>query len=145
MTSQWAGYLFKAIKDGQSQIFPSKYIAFDSWDSSPNQREYIKAYREDFSRTLYQIPAAGQMSTFSFKTRDNLHEKDVVAIYTFFENFEFDSINRKIKIEFWNNETHSYTQGIFYRPNPKFQIKRISNSDIVYKEQIIEFIQAEAV
>lgn len=145
MTSQWAGYLFKAIKGSASEIFPHHYIQFDSWDSSPKQREEVKAWRDDYTRELFRVTANGQMSTFSFKIRPNLHEADIVAIYDFFERFELDQTQRNIQIEYWNNESHSYSQGIFYRPNPKFQIRRITPTDIIYKEQTIEFVQAKDV
>jgi len=145
MTSQWAGYFFKLIKGNQTAIFPSKYIQFGTWESSPNQREEVKAWRDDYTRELNRITAPGRMSTFSFTTRDNLHEADVLAIYNLFDAFESNSEQRTVVVEFWNNETHSYTQGVFYRPNPKFKIKSATQTDIVYAEQQIEFIQARGV
>ena len=143
MASPFKGYLLKAVDT--NEIFPEKYIVFESWDTNPNQREEVKAYREDYSRTLHRITANGEMSTIKFKVRDNLHLADKMKIQNFFYRAESDHKQRNIRIEFWNDDTNSYTEGIFYRPNPKFTIKRHTNDDIIYKEMEIELIQAEAV
>lgn len=139
--NNFQGYLFKAVKTDQK--FPMKYIAFESWDSTPNQREEIKAWREEYSRKLYRITAPGRMSIFSFTTRDNLHLEDKIAIQDFFYNNEVNHDQRTIQLDFWNEESNSYTRGVFYRPNMNFQIKRIEQNDIIYKEMKFEFIQAE--
>lgn len=141
--SNWQGYLFKAV--ATNQIFPMKYIAFDTWESTPNQREEVKAYRDDYTRKLTRITASGKMSTFSFTTIDNLHLADKMAIQKFFTDAETDHIQRNIILQFWNEESNSYTQGVFYQPNPKFKIKRCTDTDIIYKERTIELIQAEDV
>jgi hypothetical protein len=139
--NNFQGYLFKAVKTDQK--FPMKYIAFESWDSTPNQREEIKAWREEYSRKLYRITAPGRMSIFSFTTRDNLHLEDKIAIQDFFYNNEVNHDQRTIQLDFWNEESNSYTRGVFYRPNMNFQIKSIEQNDIIYKEMKFEFIQAE--
>lgn len=143
MASPFKGYLLKAVDT--NEIFPEKYIVFESWDTNPNQREEVKAYREDYSRALHRVTANGEMSTIKFKVRDNLHLVDKIKIQDFFYRAESDHKQRNIRIEFWNDDTNSYTEGIFYRPNPKFTIKRHTNDDIIYKEMEIELIQAEAV
>ena len=48
MTINWQGFLFKATQSGD--VFPDKYINYESYDTTPNQREEIKAYRDDNSR-----------------------------------------------------------------------------------------------
>ena len=141
--NNWRGYLFKAV--ATNEIFPMKYIVLESWESTPNQREEVKAYRDDYSRELFRVTANGQMSTFSFTVRDGIHLEDKIKIQDFFYRAETDHIQRNIQLEFWNDDINNYTQGIFYRPNPKFVIKRITNDDIIYKESTIELIQAKAV
>lgn len=137
----WEGYLFKALKT--NQIFPQGVIAFESWSSTPNQREELKAWREDNSRTLHRITAEGRKSVFSFKTRKGIHLQDKIDILAFFDNNEelADKGERKIHLRFWNDEDNDYAEGWFYRPNMPFKIMQISDTDIQYGELEFEFIQ----
>ena len=135
----FAGYLLKATATGI--IFPQKYIALESWDSTPDQREELKAYRDDNTRNLTRVTAAGKKSIFSFTTREGLHLADKIIIQTFFTNGESDHEQRKINLEFWNEETNSYDTGDFYRPNMNFPIYKITEDDIIYKAMKFEFVE----
>lgn len=137
----WEGYLFKALKT--NQIFPHEYISFDSWSSTPNQREELKAWREDNTRTLHRVTAQGKKSIFSFKTRKYLHLVDKIAIINFFNTNEEpgDKDERKIHLRFWNDELNDYAEGWFYRPNMPFKIIQVSDTDIQYNELELEFIE----
>lgn len=133
------GYLFKAV--ATNQIFPMKYIAFDSWDSTPDQREEVKAWRDDNTRELFRVTAQGKKSVFKFTTRPNLTDKDVEAILNFFTSAETNHEQRKIQLQFWNEETRSYDEGYFYRPNMPFKIKTIRGNTIIYNALTIDCIE----
>lgn len=137
----WQGYLIKKTVNGQDVIFPDKYIALDSWDSTPNQREEIKAYRDDNTRDLTRITAQGKKSVFKFKTRNYLHLAEKQEIQNFFTSSESDPTQRRITLTIWNEEDNDYMTADFYRPNMKFEIYKISNDDIIYKEFQFELIQ----
>ena len=133
------GYLIKATKTGQ--IFPDTYIAFDSYESEPNHREEIKAYRNDNTRDLTRVTAEGTKSSINFTTRPNLHLADKQAIQAFFTNNESDALERKINLEYWNDEDNDYHIADFYRPDIKFKMKKITNTDIIYNELTIDLIE----
>lgn len=139
------GYLFKkTVKVGQSSVsvpFPNQYIALDTWESTPNQREEIKAYRDDNTRDLTRVTAQGKKSTFKFKTRKYLRLADKQAIQKFFTDSEVDANQRKIQLTYWNDESNSYKTGYFYRPNMQFKIYKITQNDIIYDELSFEFIE----
>lgn len=137
--ANFAGYLLARTADGKQ--FPHKYIALESWSSTPNQREEIKAYRDDNTRALTRVTAAGRKSIFSFKTRPNLHLADKIAIQQFFTQVETDADERKIQLTFWNEETNSYQTGFFYRPNMPFPIYKITGNDILYKQMTLDFVE----
>lgn len=145
MSSNWQGYLFKKTEQVGTTVvdvkFPDKYIALESWDSTPNQREEIKAYRDDNTRNLTRITAQGKKSTFSFKTRKYLHLAEKMEIQNFFTSSETDPNQRKIQLTYWNEEDNKYKTGDFYRPNMKFKIYKISNDDIIYDEMSFELIE----
>ena len=133
------GYLLKAVATGA--IFPNKYIEYESWESTPDQREEIKAYRDDNTRNLTRITAAGKKSIFSFNTREGIHLSDKIAIQQFFTSAESNAEQRRITLQFWNEETNSYDTGDFYRPNMAFPIKKITGNDIIYKSMKFDFVE----
>lgn len=135
----FAGYLMKAVST--NTVFPNKYIQYESWDTTPNQREEIKAWRDENTRDLFRITAHGKKSKIEFTTMPSLHLADKMAIQSFFTDAESNSDERKIRLEYWNDESNTYEVGDFYRPDIKFSIKMVTDSDIVYKELSIHLVE----
>lgn len=135
----FAGYLIKAVATGE--VFPNKYIEYESWDSTPDQREELVAYRDDNTRNLTRVTATGKKSVFSFSIREGIHLADKQIIQQFFTDAEVDHEQRKIQLEFWNDDTNSYDTGYFYRPNMHFPIKKVTATDIIYKQLTIELVE----
>lgn len=123
----------KTIGNTVYLTFPHKYIALDSWSTTPNQREEIKAYRDDNSRNLHRVTAAGRKTAIKFTTRPYLTLAEKQEIQTFFTSHETSAAERKIEILFWNEESNSYKSGFFYRPNMEFKIFQIWADTIKYK------------
>ncbi len=143
--ANFKGYLFKkTVTQGTSEVdvpFPNKYIALDTWESTPNQREEIKAYRDDNTRDLTRVTAQGKKSKFSFKTRKRLKLAEKQEIQQFFTASESDANQRKIRLTYWNDEDNMYKTGDFYRPNMTFKIYKITENDIIYDEMSFELIE----
>ena len=137
--SNFAGYLLKATVT--NTVFPNRYIKWDSWNSTPNNREEIKAYRDENTRDLTRITAAGKKTALQFATRDNLHITDKEAVQSFFTSAESDTDQRKISLEYWNDEDNTYKTGIFYRPNTQFKIKKVTDNDIIYDSITIDLVE----
>ena len=137
------GYLLKRTFD--NAIFPAKYMEIGSWSSTPNQREEIRAYRDDNTRDLVRVTAQGRKSKITFKSRKNLHLADKQVIQDFFVTGELEtggSIDeRKIQLTFWNDESNEYKTGWFYRPNMDFPIVKVTKTDIIYGQ--LEFTLVE--
>lgn len=137
------GYLLKAVKT--NKIFPSEYILTETWNSTPKQREEIKAYRDDNTRDLTRVTAQGTKSVFSFETRNNLHLEDKIAIQKFFTDAEEDTeeahLQRKVQLQYWNDETNQYETSYFYRPDIQFTIKKITTNDILYNSFKFDFVE----
>lgn len=139
MANNWRGYLLKAVSTGQ--IFPDTYINWASYSSSPNHREEIKAYRDENTRDLTRITAAGKKTSIQFTTREKLHLDEKIAIQSFFTSAESDASQRRITLEFWNDEDNDYKTGEFYRPNLEFKMRKISDSDIIYEALTIDLVE----
>lgn len=138
--ANFRGFLLKCA-DGNNDIFPHQYIDFGTWSSTPDQREEIKAYRDDNTRNLVRVTAAGRKTVISFKTRANLNKAQKEEIMTFFTSNETNATERKIHLTFWNDETASYDTGYFYRPNMPFPIKYITETDIIYDAMQFDLIE----
>lgn len=137
--SNWNGYFLKAT--ATDEIFPMQYIQFDSWDSNPNYREEIKAYRDDYDRSLTRITAPVHKSTFAFSTREDLKLEDREVIKGFFDRAMSIENERKINLEYWNDEDLEYKTGDFYIPNINFKIKVVRGGTLVYNSYKLEFIE----
>ena len=131
------GYLLKCGRD----IFPNAYIQVNTFDSNPSQVEDIKAYRDENSRNLTRITAAGRKSAFSFKTRDNLHLKEVTAILNFFKSHYSVPAERKLSCTYWNDEDMNYKTANFYIANYKFTKKAVTANDIIYAATQFDFVE----
>lgn len=136
--ADFKGYLLKAVKTGQ--IFNSKWIEIESYSSAPNQREEISAKRDDYTRNLIRVTAPGNKTAIEFTTTScNLQTK--MQIQNFFYAGETDHLQRKIELEYWNDEENKYKTGFFYRPDIKFTIETHGKNDIKYKPLEISLVE----
>lgn len=151
------GYFIKATKTNKK--FPMSYIAFNTYTCTPNQREEIKAYRDENSRELYRITATGMKTKITFSTRGSLNKADKEAILKFFTDAEMQepdpalaSKQRKVQLTYWNEESSSYRTSYFYIPNMTFKINSVRRTgrydndhnaiyDIIYNALDFELIE----
>lgn len=137
--AEFKGYLIKSTAN--DIIFPNKYILYEGWDSTPNHREEIKAWRDDNTRELFRITAEGTKTDFTIKIKGGLHLADKIAIQEFFTNAEVNHLERKIQLTYWNDEDNEYKTSYFYRPDIKFTIRKVTENDIVYNEYTISLVE----
>lgn len=135
----WAGYFFKAT--ASNTIFDMRYIQYDSYQSTPNQREEIKAYRDENTRDLYRVTAAGKKSKIEFTTMPNLTLAEKQAIQAFFRNNATLWSERKIQLTYWNDEDNTYYTSYFYIPDITFSIKRVDSSGPIYNALSIHLVE----
>lgn len=139
MSSTFKGYLIKAV--ATNEPLPNKFIQFKTYESTPDQREELKAYRDDNSRNLVRVTADGEKSVVQFKTRPSMHLAEKMELQSWLYRAESNHKQRNIEILFWNDEINDYDSGVFYRPNPKYPIIRVEDDDIIYDEMEIKFIE----
>ena len=145
MSTNWKGYLLASVKpDGTTIIeyFPAELILTESWNSTPNRREELKAFRDDNTRDLHRGTAKGKKSGFSFTTIDGITLEEKIKIQSFFNKcMENDEarLQRKVHLLFWNDETNTYQSGYFYLPDITYTIKEYDKNSIIYNEIMFEF------
>lgn len=137
--ADFKGYLMKSTSN--NTIFPHKYIQIDSFSTTPNAREEIKAVRDENTRDLTRVTASGTKSSITFSTLDGLNKSQVEEILNFFTSAETNALQRKLQLIYWNMEEMKYKTGYFYRPDITYQIREISNNDFICNEFEISLIE----
>lgn len=127
--SNFLGYMLKV----GDNVFPTKFIALESWDSSPDQRTDQDSYTDGNGELVRNI-LPHTRTKITFETPDELHLADKIELQSY--------LNRdSTTLEYWNDQTNSYVSGNFYIADPTFSIKRITDSDIIYEKIKLEIIE----
>lgn len=123
--SNFKGYL---LKFGNTE-FPHKYLA-QSPTFAPNQRTEAEAYR-DANNDLHRVTISNYKSKLEFSTIPvNLEEK--MEIQNCMAAGLIDSVQRKYRVTYWNDEDNEYKTGMFYVPDVKFNPRKITSDTIEY-------------
>lgn len=137
----FGGYLISNSTGGAANAFPMKYIAAETWEISPQQREEIKAYRDDNTRNLTRVTAAGMKTAITFQTIDGLTNSDMFRVLQWFYSNEITHKERNLVLEYWDDYGQLYKTGTFYRANPHFTIDHIDGTTIYYKSLTVELVE----
>lgn len=142
MANNYKGFLLRAGSNVSSNpTFPNRLIIEGGYNSTPNQREEVEAYRDDYTRNLTRVTASGTKSSISITTIDDLTLNDKIEIQTFFNNAMSDTLQRKVRLTFWNDETNAYATSYFYLSDITFTISRATATDIYYKSITIDLTE----
>lgn len=120
---------------------PNKFIDVASFDSAPNIREEITAFRDDNTRNLTRITAQGKKTTIKWTVPKGLSLADKVQLQNFLVGCMTDQLQRKVYIKYWNDEDNIYKTGYFYISNISFPIIKITNNNIIYGQFDIQLIE----
>lgn len=128
MASKYKGYLLKF----GDVVLPNSYIAQnDNNTSIPNQREEIKAERDDYTRELMRVTADGMITKQTFVIRE-LTDTQMLAFKNVMKNSLVSEKQRKYHITYWNDENMQYEEGDFYIPDPTYTRKLATDTYIKY-------------
>ncbi len=137
--AEFEGYL---IKSGNTNaVFPHKYIKLETYKATPNQREEIEAYRDDYTRDLTRVTAVGKKSKVEFSTLEGLNLAQKKEIQAFFNACMTDTSQRKVYLKCWNDETNEYFTSYFYIPDVEYPIREIKGHDITYNSLIYKLVE----
>lgn len=129
------GYL---LKFGGS-ILPHKYIQLSSYDTTPNQRTELSAYRDNFN-SLHRVTSPNHKTAIRFTTLPlNLEQKQ--EIQRIMSYGLVDKTQRKYQVTYWNDESNTYITSYFYMPDVNYPIKKIDGSNIEYNPISFELIE----
>lgn len=132
------GYL---LKFGDT-ILPNKYLYYDSYSATPNQRTEIEAYRDDYTQELFRATSDGVKSKIE-ATIKPMWLEDKMEFMNILKEGLVDKLQRKYEVTYWNDEDTSYAMGYFYIPDTTFSIHRIDekNNTILYNSFKLTLIE----
>lgn len=122
MAGNFQGWL---IKFGNVTL-PNSFLLADGWETTPNQRLELDAYRDAFAY-LHRETAD------DFKTKMTLNIREM----TLEERMAFDNViglatlpsldkkQRKVAVTYWNDETLEYSSGEFYITDTTYSIHTV--------------------
>jgi hypothetical protein len=130
------------LKFGDTEL-PNSYLILNGSESTPKQREEVKAYRDDYSRALTRITADGMKTKQVFHFR-SLTDRQLLALQNVMKKSLVVAKERKYHITYWDDENMAYDTGDFYIPDITYKRKRIDEEkNVLYYDEfdltIIEY------
>ena len=142
--TDWQGFL---LKFGTVEV-PLSYIKMgDGNTQTPNQREEIKAERDDYTRKLTRVTADGRITKQAFQFREMSYKK-IKALQNVMKQGLVHEKQRKYNVTYWNLEKMQYEAGDIYIPDIEYKIVRADENDLIIGEftmTLIGYKTSEAV
>lgn len=125
-------------------ILPNSFIMADGWESIPNQRVEVDAFR-DANVLLHRETSENFKTKLTLNIREmNLAERRafdaVIGLATLSIN---DKKQRRLMVTYWNDEDLEYKDGIMYMTDTTYTIHTVNEValDINYNGFTIELIE----
>ncbi len=125
-------------------VLPNSFILADGWESTPNQRVELDAFR-DANVLLHRETSENFKTSLALNIRSmDLAEmtafKNVIGLAT----LEITSKReRRLAVSYWNDEELAYKNAIMYMPDVTYSIHTVNEGakDIEYNPFSIELIE----
>ena len=125
-------------------VLPNSFILADGWESTPNQRVEIDAYR-DANVLLHRETSKNYKTSLKLNIRrldlkEMIAFKNVIGLATLNVN---DKKQRKLAVNYWNDETLEYKYAEMYMPDVTYMIHNVNEEKkvIEYNSFTIELIE----
>ncbi|MFW5669280.1 MAG: DUF6711 family protein [Acetivibrio ethanolgignens] len=122
---------------------PNSFLLADGWESTPNQRTEINAYR-DANILLHRETSPNYKTKITITLRE-MNLAEMSALREVIKQATVNEQERKIALTYWNDETLEYTEAItkVYMPDVTYKIHRVDEvkKDIEYDSFTMTFIQ----
>lgn len=131
----YAGYLLKV----GGTVLPFKYIRFDSYKCTPNQRLEGDGTGRDATGGLHRETAEKVATKIEFETPP-LTDVEVVALNALLRAGMTNTLERRVTLEYYVDETGSYKTGEFYIPDIEYSIYFAEGARLHYNPVRVAFI-----
>ena len=136
--AQFKGYLLRFPKNGLQ--FPHRLIAKETYQATPLQRTEIKAYR-DSNNLLRRVTSPNNKTKITFSTKDGLTLSEMQTIRNVLNGAMTNSQQRKLDVEYWDDELLAYRTMTAYMPDITYIPKKITADNIIYTAVNFTFIE----
>lgn len=135
--SNFQGWL---LKFGE-EILPNKFLAYDDYTATPNQRTEVDAWR-DCNNLLHRDTSPNFKTKIEFNTRP-VYLDEKIQMQAVFQSGLIDETQRKYRVTYWNDETNSYVIGEFYMPDVDFKVINVDEdtNNILYNKMRFALIE----
>lgn len=127
------------LKFGNVQ-FPLKYLMVSSYSVTPDQRTELQTFRTQ-DNLLHRVINPSYKTRIEFQTIPNMNDQEKVNMFDIIKSGLVSEMERKFKVEYWNDESNSYKTGHFYMPDITFTIKQVDGSNLIYDSVNISLIE----
>lgn len=133
MANNYKGYLLKF----GNIIMPNGY--FTEYSSTPDQRLESDAERDN-TGYLQRSTLPNGKTSITFSTHI-LHLDEKISFQNIINSSIINSVQRKCKVTFWDDEINDYKTSVFYIPDIEYQIIDASATDVRYNPISVELIE----
>lgn len=122
------------IKFG-SVVLPNSFLLAEGWESTPNQRVELDAYR-DSAVLLHRVTADNTKSKIKLNIREMTLQERIALnnVINIASLPRADKKQRRVTCTYWNDEMLEYVTGVFYISDITYVIYRVDEieKDIEY-------------
>lgn len=130
----YSGYLIK-LGGNAGTVLPMEYIAMESYKSTPNQRMESKATRS-VTGLLHRTTVEHKATKIEFDTTV-LTNTQLATLNNLFATHYSNQLERKLTINYYDQETDTYRDAECYMPDVSYDILRIDqNTNTVYYNSV---------
>lgn len=135
--SSFEGWL---LKYGSKNV-PNKYLAYDDYTATPNQRTEVEAYR-DLNNLLHRDTSPNFKTKIDFNTRP-LYLAEKIDLQSTFASGLVNRAQRKYNVTYWDDEQNTYRTGVFYMPDVDYKIINVDEEtkNILYNKMRFALIE----
>lgn len=137
--ADFKGYLLKCGNQTDNS-----WMLAESYTSNPNQREELKAIRDENTRSLTRVTSDGMKTQIEFSVLpgDLAQKKKIQAFFNAGIGSNAERIKqRRCTITYWNDEENVYKTTDFYLPNFNYPIESFTNDNIYYQSFTIKLVE----
>lgn len=128
------------IKFGNTWL-PLSYLLADGYESTPNQRTELEAYR-DADIYLHRVTSPNHKTilTLNFCPMCKSDKENVQAII-YSASSMINETERKVYVTYWNEEANEYTSGYFYISDITFKLLGFFGGERWYKSFTVKLTE----
>ena len=122
-----------------SEEFPTNLLAADGWNSTPNRRTELSAYR-DGNVYLHRVTSPNYKTTITFTTTP-LSANDKQTIQGIINRAMINPVERRVSVTYRNEETNEISSGVFYIADVTYQSMGVFGGERWYKPITFELTE----